>query len=341
MAKKVTLREIAKLADVSTATVSLVLNNRPEISHKTALRVREIVAQCGYDPSPATGRNRQKRRAKAVTLIMLGIPKQLLYNSIYSEFMFGLESALHAFDYTLSLRNSADGSELKGLVKTRKQDGIIVICGHEDSTNGLKHVWHLPGVEAFGKLRQNEIFDRVVVDNRAISFLAADYLAGRGHTSLAYVGRNNGIFADRGRVFVERAHELGVEAREFTEQGLVVILESEHAVNRPLLNTLLDKLLASAPRPTGLLLESDIIVTPLYQYLQQRGVRPGVDIEIVTVNNERRILSELNPQPAVIDIQAEQLGRRVAEQLLWRISHPAASRVATIVAPKLILPQAE
>ena len=83
----VTLKEIAKAAGVSTATVSNVINGKENhVSEETVSHIREIIAQLGYIPNEAA-RSLAQRKTRLVALIQQGAPGENIltnpYNAVY------------------------------------------------------------------------------------------------------------------------------------------------------------------------------------------------------------------------------------------------------------------
>jgi DNA-binding LacI/PurR family transcriptional regulator len=109
--------------------------------------------------------------------------------------------------------------------------------------------------------------------------------------------------------------------------------------NEDVLRACIDKFLASSPRPEGLFITADVVAPPLYRELDRRGITPGVDLHVVSCNNERSYLTQLKTQPAVVDIQSGQIGARAVESLFWRLQNPDALRQSILIEPVLHLPR--
>ena len=111
-----------------------------------------------------------------------------------------------------------------------------------------------------------------------------------------------------------------------------------NAVDETKLAALLDRFKAAQPRSTAVFCDSDMFVPAIYRGLQQRGIVPGRDVEIVRGNNDQIYLAGLPPPPVTADVRAVELGRLAVERLLWRISHPEAPIVALMISPRLEIP---
>jgi DNA-binding LacI/PurR family transcriptional regulator len=76
----------------------------------------------------------------------------------------------------------------------------------------------------------------------------------------------------------------------------------------------------------------------VYTELKRNGVRPGIDVHIIGCSNEREYFRNLSPEPATIDIRAEEIAARAVQQHWWRRQHPEGERFAAILEPKLVKP---
>ena len=70
--------------------------------------------------------------------------------------------------------------------------------------------------------------------------------------------------------------------------------------------------------------------------LAERGLRVGRDLSLVSCNNELPLLSGLYPTPTTIDIHAELIGRRAADQLAWRLTNDSPVGLDVGVEPALV-----
>ncbi|WP_050497475.1 LacI family DNA-binding transcriptional regulator [Oenococcus oeni] len=105
MNKKITIKNVAKAADVSVATVSHVLNNYPDISEKTKRKVNQVVERLGYSPNIAT-RSLVYKKQKTIALILneIDISKKFLYLPRYHwEFLIFVMKLLLSMFFMLRL----------------------------------------------------------------------------------------------------------------------------------------------------------------------------------------------------------------------------------------------
>lgn len=123
---KITIREVAELANVSIATVSRVINNNGYISTKTRKNVLEAIRKSGYQvPVKEKQTTASKRIIKAI------LPN--IYNPFYADFLNNLVESLNYYNYDVLFtiaNNPQDSLEnFVNDIRSRKVDGIVV-CSH-------------------------------------------------------------------------------------------------------------------------------------------------------------------------------------------------------------------
>lgn len=336
------ISDVAERAGVSRATVSLVINNRPSISPSTAQVVRQAMKDLDYQPRAPGRRPGRKVKSASIRLALVAtMPGAWLRSPIYSDVLHGIETAAREAKATVMLQHVPDESSWSPEQLTGNVDGLILFGGNP-TRSSLGSLGNLPCVQVMRNPEANEWCDHVTYKSESIGYLAAEYLLEAGHRHTACLSQGDVLpWTLRQASFIETVEKGQGTVQVLNGVGSIKLLENEQITDRVLLGRLVDKLLSSTPRPTGLFLSSDILVAPIYLLLLERGIQPGTDIQIVSCNNERPLLNGLHPRPAVIDTQSAEIGRAATERLLWRIDHPNAPIVDILVQPVLVLPTPE
>ncbi len=102
-----TIRDIAKLANVSVATVSRIINNSGKVSDKTRLKVNKIIEETNYHPNQVA-RTLYQKRSK-----MIGIIIPFAENIFYSRIINGIQSVLQPAGYTCLISFSVGSNNKK------------------------------------------------------------------------------------------------------------------------------------------------------------------------------------------------------------------------------------
>jgi len=337
----VTVNHVAQKAGVSVGTVSNVLNNNPSVSAETSGKVLDAIKTLGYqvkarrrpyqDPGIRTG---------AIGFLCVGLSMEALQLPFFVRFISCLESQLASRNLHMILAQVPDRSVLPEHLRPHRLDGGFVIgC---PGANILPALRRLNTVGVFGRPLPG--FDWVTTDASEHGRLAGDYLLGRGHRCLAFLNPDRGhlSFIDYGKSFQETVAANGVEASMLVAQQeydrhCMWTQQRYREVVEELLQGYLS--LPVEERPTGMYVANDEITLVVYQLLAKHGVRVGIDIEIISNDNEQTFLSTLTPQPATIEPDYEEIARRAVEKVLYRIKHPdAPSGAKLLISPRLINP---
>ncbi len=186
----VTLKDIAERAKVTSATVSMVINNKPNISEETRERVLKIAQELNYYPN-AIARGLATRKANSIGVI---VPN--LASSYVVRILQGIKSTNRDIDYTVQLFDTIGQKEteyqlFQRLARERRIDGAILIgaaCSEEEL-----RVFKDEHVPCIVVARKCDILDSVYVNNTQGAQDATDYLIEKNHRRIACVVCNKKI----------------------------------------------------------------------------------------------------------------------------------------------------
>lgn len=190
MEKKVTIKDIARLANVSHTTVSRALNNKPRIRKETKENILSIIRALNYQPN-FIARSLVMKRTKTLGLVITTIT-----NPFYNELAQGIESTARGLGYNIILCSTQSDLSMEkeyiDMLRSKGVDGIIFTSAHMDDPNiiGLAE-------EGFPIILVNrktyhpvvrEKVDYVGVDNHLGGFLAVEHLVKLGHKKIGVIG---------------------------------------------------------------------------------------------------------------------------------------------------------
>ncbi len=280
---------------------------------------------------PSTGTFvKQKNR---FGLLIPNILKTVLEIPVYANVIHGIERQLNKYNKTMTLWHSMPSLEQLA----NDVDGIILFAGA--GSGGMKFDFNdIPCVRIMGLADSSEPWDHVTYDNRLIGEIAADHLISGGHMNSIYVGpaEPNDIFRQRAEVFQKKIQEAGGVFHSVTDEHLREIASDFSRIDRAKMVNLAKIILSLRPVPSGLFVPADMFACAIYGALEEAGIRPGSGIHVVSCNNEKSFLMGLHPRPAVIDIHAEEIGKKAVERLLWRIRHRFEPCEKILVRPELV-----
>jgi LacI family transcriptional regulator len=181
---QVTLKDIAQRAGVTSATVSMVINNKPNISEKTRQKVLKIARELNYYPN-AIARGLATRKSNSIGVI---VPN--LASSFVVRVLQGIKSTNRDIDYTVQLFDTIGQKETEAqlfqrLARERRIDGAILIS--TSVTDEQLQVFNDESVPCIVVARECDFLDSVYVNNRQGAEEATSYLIAKGHRNIACV----------------------------------------------------------------------------------------------------------------------------------------------------------
>ena len=340
------INKVAKLAGVSSSTVSRVINRHPRVSVETAENVRRAMQTLGYVPSdrrpgpkPAS---RQQSAVRNIAFLVLGTSGSGA-TPAFEYLLRGVSGGAAAHqDVNLTFSHVPDSEDASGRIVDQRVDGIL-LHGATPSPSARERLRRLPTVWLMGNRTRPDWGDQVLPDGVGIGDLAAHYLLDRGHRNLVFFNLNENHWSLRmyGYAFTAAATGANLDAtisRIELPRQIASDYWRDYSIDS--VQQLVQRYLEMSPRPTGIFVAEDRQVALIQPALQKQGIKIGPgQVEIVSCNNEQPYLVGLMPKPAVIDIRVESIGRRGVEQLLWRIEHTSVpERIITTIEPTIIVP---
>lgn len=325
----VTVKDVAKHAGVSPATVSRVCNHNPAISPETRERVLKAIQELGYE-IPAAAEAAAAPAVKSIGIILPPSDREAYENTFYLKAIRGISQICNQRQVASTVITGQDYEEIlhsvqllhKGgkvdgfvLLYSRKKDAVIdYLCEH-----GLLYV--LVG-KPEDMSSQTLCIDN---DNLTAGREAADYLYSLGHRKIGYLGLKSDFLyaADRraGWQLSQLLHGLPSRTDYCVEMDRV---GSENA-------EALKDLLCQPDRPTAFVVSDDILALALERVCVQLQLSIPADLSVIAFNNS--LYSQLTtPQLTSVDINSFRLGQEAAVQLLNHADNP------NLMAAKVIVP---
>ncbi|RKX77022.1 MAG: LacI family transcriptional regulator [Spirochaetes bacterium] len=326
--KRVSSKDVAKLAGCSRTTVSFVLNNTPgkKIPEKTRQRVLKAAEELGYIP------NQYARRLVMEKHLSVGLfvchPKSVFSDAYIIRLIEGITQVLNRNRCRLVIQPlQLLDSEYLEMAKTDNVDGIILLNTH-DNDRGLPGILEagFPLV-VIGTLQDKSI-PQVDINNRAAAKDVVNYLVEMGHRRLAMITHAPLVFyAAKERL--EGYREVLEGASIPYDKNLIKIGDfSEESGYEAMKEILRLKNL-----PTAVFAGNDIIAYGAIKAIKDAGLRIPDDISIAGFDDD--FLSRyLNPPLTSMTLPAAGLGSTAAELIIQCIE----GEISRYEAPSIILP---
>ena len=212
--KRLTLEEIGRLAGVSRATVSRVINNYPHIRPEIRERVQAVIEQTGFQPN-AVARSLASNRTNIAGLIIPGIAEEVFTDPYFPNLITGIAQGCNENGLVLSLylftTLEEQRSVIQAMIRAGLVDGLIVTTDRRhDGTWEMLLASHIPLVN-IGEPDEGISVSYVDVDNAHGGYLATKHLLEQGYRRIGIVAGTNNKSADRRLEGYQRAlREYGV-----------------------------------------------------------------------------------------------------------------------------------
>jgi DNA-binding LacI/PurR family transcriptional regulator len=329
----VTIMDIAREADVSKSTVSLVINGSNLVKLETRYKVLQAINKLNYVPNMvARALTTSKKGTFGLIFVTSGeenssdgfdsIPETLLVDVSY-----GINEGLKNTDYTLLTERFSIHDKLPNIVKNKRVDGVFIIGGLFD--HQFIELLRKENIYIVIIGRTYEGVDSVSVNAYQVGYFAAKYLLEKGHSSIAFV---NGPY-DSAISSKKLEGFMAAFEKESTSEQKMHVLHSPYTGKGGF--EAAHELWEKGIRPDAIFGGSDGITMGVIRYLYKQGVRIADDISLI--GYEDSILTAHSPLPlTIIDGHKRQLGEAACLAMMNRIHNKNAQEVSLELQPTLI-----
>lgn len=301
-----TIKEVAREAGVSVATVSRVFNEKGPVREETRRLVQEVAARLGYAPH-AMARSLITKKTGTVGVLLPD-----LYGEFFSEVIRGVDLAARRDGYHILVSSShSDRSEVEGVLRALRGriDGLVVMSPEADA-RALEA--NLPGSLPIVLLNcrvEGTAFDSINIDNYGGALSMIRHLAGLGHRRIAHVkgapGNNDAL---------ERLHGYRDAMQPLLGHG-TEDLEIEGDFSEESGYRAGGEILRMQPRPTAVFAANDAMAVGLLSALQEAGLRVPDDIAVAGFD-DIPIARFLTPALTTVRLAIADLGDLAVQRLL-------------------------
>lgn len=306
-------KDVARLAGVSTATVSRVFNLPNQVDAQTQQLVRDAVKKLRYVPHGAA------RALRSARSQMIGAVVPSFDYALYARTTSAMQTVLDAKGYSVVLAEhhydlAAELRITEQLIRHGVDAFVFVGLSHDPALFSMLENYGRPyvltwGVDALG------LHPSIGFDNRAATFAMARHLIGLGHVRFGLVS----AYPDGN----DRARERGAGVRAALAQAGLALADDcvaygaiDLATTTEMMRTLLK--LDPARRPTAILGTNDVFAVGAMIACREAGVRVPDDISI-TGCDDTDLGATQTPPLTSIRTPITEIGRAAAEQVIARL----------------------
>jgi DNA-binding LacI/PurR family transcriptional regulator len=325
--KKPTIRDVAKEAGVSVATVSRVLNNKPDTSGVTRKKVEDAISRLGYARSAQW---EQLITGKSRTISLHFPHADVDPNPVYLAFISGATAACESRDYRLHLiTRTIDEADLIDLYRSKKSDGTILMRVQLDDwrVDFLSRM-QFPFV-TIGRTEKDVRTSSIDYDMEAAVRLGLDHLVALGHRGIGFLSvipsgqSQHGSTVRAVRAYREACQTLGLP-----------VLDFEVDQNLQSVRLVTTRVLKEHPEITGLMTIREMVETAIYSAASDAGLSIPDELSVVGLTNAQG-LELTNPPLTALDFPAWSMAHEAGRMLIDRLEDVDTSIKQVLKEPTL------
>lgn len=325
----VTIKEVAKEANVSPSTVSRVISDSSQISEETKERVREAIKKLKYKPN-AIARSLANKKSRILGVVLPNEAQDLITNTFFIQAMKGMsryaQSKKYYITYAFSEDDKTELEYINNFITSNLVDGICLLRARTDD----KSIKYLKETEfpfvVIGRPEESDGLLWVDNDNFQATYNLVNELIKNGHKSIAFLGAKKewNVTKDRFKGFKVACEINGISIKD---ENVVIMNDFNEEEGRNGTIKLLENL-----TPTAIIAEDDILAFGTLKFLKERNIK---SIEVVGFNNNPLAEFQIPPLSSV-DINAAELGYYAAKILIDYLENNEISMNHYIIDSKLI-----
>lgn len=305
------MKDIAEIANVSTATVSHVINRTRFVSDDITARVRAAMEEVGYYPN-LLARGLRNQLTKTIGFIIPDIG-----NPYYTALTEGVEGILKEHGYHMILSNSyedvANEAEIIKLYNSLQIDGLVMVPAPGDQS-GLKKLFADRYPIMFVDRRPRGLVgDYAILENEQSTYKAIRYLIEKGHRRIALVVGDPLLSTSYDRIqgYGRACRDHGIPV----DQSLIIPGSFSYDCGYQIAERLVQK-----DDLTAMFFANEMMTIGAIACLKKHGVKIPKEMAIISCNDSK--WTEIaDPPLTVVSQPAKELGKRATELLIQRIEN--------------------
>lgn len=331
MRTPVTIRDVARLAEVHPGTVSRALNEqtRALVNQATAARVLRAADELGYRPNPIA------RGLKTNRSFTVGVLIPDLTNPLFPPIVRGIEDRLGSAGYTpLIVNTDNDPGRERSHIETmlsRQVDGLIAATARLDVEPVAEAVASGMPLVLVNRSFEDGSVPAVTVDDRQGIGLAVEHIAQLGHQRIGHVAGPQNVSTGHQRYlgFLAAMEDSGLEVPTGHVSFSEAFTEAEGA-------RACAQVLDHEPQVTAIIAANDRLAMGCYDAFAARGLHCPEDVSVVGFN-DMPFIGRLAPPLTSVRVPQREIGTVAAELLLAQLSDPTEPIRQILLEPALVV----
>lgn len=319
------IRDIARLAEVSTATVSHVINGTRYVSDEVKQRVQEVIERNGYTPN-AHARNLATRNNHTFGLILSD-----LSNPFFPELVKSIQECANQKGYEITLANTNydAGRTVASVQRMLEQrvSGVAVMTSEMDAALAERLARREIAVVFLDVGQVGPYVSNIAVNYEKGIRAGVEHLLALGHRRIAYISGPQRLKSAQRRLLAFTKTMKKYESAPFIYEGDFKATGGQQAVTA---------MLQQKQRPTAIVAANDLMAMGAMRELRKAGLHVPQDISVVGYDDI--LFAELTDPPlTTVALPRGEIGRAAVEALLHTVNNESKQGLEYKITPKLIV----
>lgn len=313
----ITVKEIAKMCNVSPSTVSNILNGRPNVGQQTRQRVLDVIEETGYQPNYFASSMR-KQNTRMISIVAEDLCRFSTASIADAAMAYCEEHGYRTMPMNLRMRDRRQGkridenkpqsllSSVLKEVQSVKADGIVYVAEYCGTIGSFPEEFTLPAVIAYAASEKNR-YPSVIIDDEKGGYDMVKYLISMGHEKIGIIAGRDGNAHTESRILGAR--------RALQEAGIPY-----HSAwtlygdwQRQSGCDCAEKLVKAGV--TAIWCMNDAMAGGVYDYAHEHNIIIGKDISVAGYDNDE-ISQYMYPKLTTNELPLGEIGRKAAELLV-------------------------
>ena len=318
----ITIRDVAKHANVSISTVSRAINNPDAVTTEKRVRVENAIRELGYIPNAAA------RELVVGSTRQIGVLVSDIRNVYITTLVTSFVQRMEDFGYSVSINiTGSDREREKRFIEQMLQKRVeaVVMYGRRKMDSKYykwmaKRLGNIPLIKV-GPGCDNYYY-RIYTDEEQGAFLATEYLIHMGHRRIGFI---NGELQYDSYYYKQIGYQKAMSQYDvLVHPGYVCNIAGDGSLNTDA-DGAVRQILSMPERPTALLLAGDQYAWNVYKVAQEFGLQIPKDLSVIGYSNSSFSVS-MCPALTTIDQLPVEMGEKVAEHLMSILDRSAKTR---------------
>lgn len=309
-----TIRDLALKLNISISTVSRALRNAPDVNPETKKAVRELAKKLNYEPN----RVAQSLRIKKTNTIGVVVPEIAMH--FFSSAIGAIQEYTAKHQYSIMICQSMETLRMEKsnihMLVSNRVDGLLISLSTQ--TKNVDHLQQLLEkkipIVLFDRIDNSLNVSKVIVDDRAGGFKAAEHLIKTGCKKIAYVGGPDNLYVSTERMngYIDALQKYNLPI----DESLIMHCKDLRADVGEATRTLLDR----PDRPDAIFAMNDPIAIAVLQVLRQAHVSVPDEISLVGFTDEP-VSQFMHPALTTVAQPSYAIGQEAAKLLMQQINN--------------------